>query len=260
MKRSKRFLSLVMLTALGAFALAGCGGASDDTAAETSAAAEETTKDTARDDGLLIGEVNLVSEDSLKLEIYESEEKTTSAVDVDASKLSATGKYETVTLAADVVVERIEDGVTQTVTPDAITVGDMVVISEDEGQHVYIILSADLASESTGSAASGTEAAVESGTTTGTDTTDSVSENTGTVTDENGTAGSTGSENAGNTTTPGTTGGSTGSLTGGESTSEGTGSTSGTTGGSTGSESGSGGTTTGGSTTSSGNENVGTVE
>lgn len=250
MKRSKKLLSLVMMTALGAFALAGCGGASDDTAAETSAAAEETTKDTARDDGFLIGEVNLVSEDSLKLEIYESEEKTTSAVDVDASKLSATGKYETVTLAADVVVERIEDGVTQTVTPDAITVGDMVVISEDEGQHVYIILSADLASESTGSAASGT--------TTDTDTTDSVSENTGSVTEE-GTV-STGSENTGSTTTPGTTGGSTGSLTGGESAGEGTGSTTGTSGGSTGSESGSGGTTTGGSTTSSGNENVGTVE
>lgn len=258
MKRSKKLLSLVMMTALGAFALAGCGGASDDTAAETSAAAEETTKDTARDDGFLIGEVNLVSEDSLKLEIYESEEKTTSAVDVDASKLSATGKYETVTLAADVVVERIEDGVTQTVTPDAITVGDMVVISEDEGQHVYIILSADLASESTGSAASGTEAAVESGTTTDTDTTDSVSENTGSVTEE-GTV-STGSENTGSTTTPGITGGSTGSLTGGESAGEGTGSTTGTSGGSTGSESGSGGTTTGGSTTSSGNENVGTVE
>lgn len=254
MKRSKRFLSLVMLTALGAFALAGCGGASDDTAVETSAAAEETTKDTARDDGLLIGEVNLVSEDSLKLEIYESEEKTTSAVDVDASKLSATGKYETVTLAADVVVERIEDGVTQTVTPDAITVGDMVVISEDEGQHVYIILSSDFTTESTESAASGTEAAVESGTTTGTETTDSVSENTGSVTDENG---STGSENAGS---GGVTSGEGSNVTGGG-TSEGTGSTSGTTGGSsTGSESGSGGTTTGGSTTSSGNENVGTVE
>ena len=246
MKRSKRFLSLVMLTALGAFALAGCGGASDDTAAETSAAAEETTKDTARDDGLLIGEVNLVSEDSLKLEIYESEEKTTSAVDVDASKLSATGKYETVTLAADVVVERIENGVTQTVTPDAITVGDMVVISEDEGQHVYIILSSDFTTESTESAASGT--------TTGTETTDSVSEYTGSVTVENG---STGSENAGS---GGVTSGEGSNVTGGG-TSEGTGSTSGTTGGSsTGSESGSGGTTTGGSTTSSGNENVGTVE
>lgn len=256
MKRSKKLLSLVMMTALGAFALAGCGGASDDTAAETSAAAEETTKDTARDDGFLIGEVNLVSEDSLKLEIYESEEKTTSAVDVDASKLSATGKYETVTLAADVVVERIEDGVTQTVTPDAITVGDMVVISEDEGQHVYIILSSDFTTESAESAASGTEAAVESGTTTGTDTTDSVSENTDSVTDENGTAGSTGSENAGS---GGVTSGEGSNVTGGG-TSEGTGSTTGTTGGSTGSESGSGGTTTGGSTTSSGNENVGTVE
>lgn len=243
-----------MLTALGAFALAGCGGASDDTAVETSAAAEETTKDTARDDGFLIGEVNLVSEDSLKLEIYESEEKTTSAVDVDASKLSATGKYETVTLAADVVVERIEDGVTQTVTPDAITVGDMVVISEDEGQHVYIILSSDFTTESTGGAANGTEAAVESGTTPGTETTDSVSENTGSVTDENG---STGSENAGS---GGVTSGEGSNVTGGGA-SEGTGSTSGTTGGSsTGSESGSGGTTNGGSTTSSGNENVGTVE
>lgn len=213
MKRTKRFLSLLMVAALGMFALAGCG--SDDTASDTAgaSAASESSADSENNSDLLIGEVNQVTEDELALEIYESEKAADTAEDVDPEKLSATGKHETIALDDDVVVEYLEDGVTQTTSASAIDVGDMLVITEDEGQHIYIIRSANFVSTDEGSA-SGAATVPDESSTTDTEEEDSTSENTGSVPPDNGSTtgegGGTASEGNGGTSTggSGSTGGS----------------------------------------------------
>ena len=201
-----------MVAALGMFALAGCG--SDDTASDTAgaSAASESSADSENNSDLLIGEVNQVTEDELELEIYESEKAADTAEDVDPEKLSATGKHETIALDDDVVVEYLEDGVTQTTSASAIDVGDMLVITEDDGQHIYIIRSANFVSTDEGSASGAATVPDESSTTDTEEEEDSTSEYTGSVPPDNGSTtgegGGTAGEGNGGTSTGGSTGGS----------------------------------------------------
>lgn len=152
MKKRKTILAALMVAALGLFLLAGCGNSdtSSDTTTQTSSSDETTstqTNDESDDSTLTIGEITTVGENSLTLSLYESEDDVTAATEIEPGTLKATGDSDTINIEEDATVERIVNGVTQTTTTDDLAVGDMVAISDDDGQ-LIVILDADSVADS----------------------------------------------------------------------------------------------------------------
>ena len=152
MKKRKTILAALMVAALGLFLLAGCGNSdtSSDNTTQTSSSDETTstqTNDESDDSTLTIGEITPVGENSLTLSLYESEDDVTAATKIEPGTLKATGDSDTINIEEDATVERIVNGVTQTTTTDDLAVGDMVAISDDDGQ-LIVILDADSVADS----------------------------------------------------------------------------------------------------------------
>lgn len=182
MKRQKKFLPLLMITLLAVFAFAGCSS-SDDSATTTSDSASSTTESATDEDDtdtdtsanestIMIGQITSLDATSLTLDLYESNSDVSTVSDIDTADLEETGNAETVAIQDDVVVRSLSNGVTQTAAVDNLAVGDMVAITDDDGQ-IITILEADTgaaASGTTTDSTSGTDAAADdSASTTGTD-------------------------------------------------------------------------------------------
>lgn len=183
MKRQKKFLPLLMMTLLAVFAFAGCSS-SDDSATSTSDSASSTTESATDEDDtdtdtsanestIMIGQITSLDATSLTLDLYESNSDVSTVSDIDTADLEETGNAETVAIQDDVVVRSLSNGVTQTAAVDNLAVGDMVAITDDDGQ-IITILEADTgaaaASGTTTDSTSGTDAAADdSASTTGTD-------------------------------------------------------------------------------------------
>lgn len=187
MNKRKKFLPLMMIALVSVFALAGCGSTSDtNTDTDTSSASaesslDEETGDSGVDEQLLtIGMITNVDESSITLDLYEALDDVSDVADIDTASLSETGESKTITLQDDVVVNSRVNGLTQTADTTSLAVGDLVAVSDEDGQEI-IILETDATTDTT----TGSD-----NTTTGTGDT-SASENTTTGTSDT----STGSEN-----------------------------------------------------------------
>lgn len=142
MNKHRKLLSLTMLTALAIFTLVGCGSNNADTttgssATDTSASSENAKA--AKETSLTIGRITAIDGDRVALECYTSEEKIFAATDIDPDTLSATGETATVTLEEDARVETVDNGVIKTSTTDALTVDDLIAVSDEKGQTIYIL-------------------------------------------------------------------------------------------------------------------------
>ena len=185
MKKRKMFLVLSMVSALCLFTLAGCGNSdtNNDTTTPTSTSDESQTTNTNdennADSSLTIGEITTVGEDSMTLSLYESADKVTAATEIDPATLTATGDSDTITIEKDATVERIVNGVTQTTAVDDLSVGDMVAISDDNGQLIVILDTSD--TTGTDNDANTSDAATDDTTTDTTTDTNTDSDNTAAV-------------------------------------------------------------------------------
>ena len=141
--KKKKIIALLMLALVTVFALAGCGSSSDDSSSTTtsvSAESETTTSTSEQDSDILIGEITAIDDSDITLALYESDTTVTTVTDIDTSELSASGESETIAIQDDVTVERISDGVTQTASVESLAVGDMIAVSNDDGQLIVELL------------------------------------------------------------------------------------------------------------------------
>lgn len=142
---------MIMLVAV--FAFAGCSSSSDESSStDTSASSESentTSTSTDEDSSIMIGEITAINDGEMTLSLYDSDSTVTDVTDIDTSELTASGESETVDIQEDAKVERISDGVTQTAAVDSLAVGDMVAISDEDGQLIAILDMDDTTSDST---------------------------------------------------------------------------------------------------------------
>lgn len=159
---------MLMIALVAVFAFAGCSSSSGKAQNTASSAKQETksesksekstsSKETAS--ALMIGKITNINGKELTLDLYKSDKDVTEVKDIDAAALTDTGEGETVALQDDVVVESQSNGVTQTAAADNLAVGDMVAISNDDGQRITILEADDSASASEASPSESTDTA-----------------------------------------------------------------------------------------------------
>ena len=167
MKTSRKIVAMLMIALVAVFAFAGCSSSSGKAQNTASSAKQETksesksekstsSKETAS--ALMIGKITNINGKELTLDLYKSDKDVTEVKDI-AAALTDTGEGETVALQDDVVVESQSNGVTQTAAADNLAVGDMVAISNDDGQRITILEADDSASASEASPSESTDTA-----------------------------------------------------------------------------------------------------
>ena len=156
MNNRRKLLSLVMMSVLTVFTLAGCGSSNADattgsSSTSTSGESQTDSENTAQTEetSVTIGEITAIDGENLTLDLYESTDNVTVATDIDVNTLTATGETTSLSLGEDASVEIVSNGIVETSTADALAVGDMIAISDEDGQAVYILSSGDTNTGST---------------------------------------------------------------------------------------------------------------
>lgn len=182
--KKKKIISLLMIMLVAVFAFAGCSSSSDESSStDTSASSESentTSTSTDKDSSIMIGEITAINDGEMTLSLYDSDSIETDVTDIDTSELKSSGESETVDIQEDAKVERISDGVTQTAAVDSLAVGDMVAISDEDGQLIAILDMDNTTSDSTtGTTSTDSDTMTDTDTSSDASTTTSSSTSTG---------------------------------------------------------------------------------
>ena len=159
MKKSKKYVALMMLAAMAMMVFAGCGNDEADSSA-TSSSAESTSAEPEADttdeeeteasdailakDAQVIGAVTLTDGETLTIDYYEAEGTSLNLLEATNSDFGKVGNTTMVTISDMSSIERVEDGALVSAEADDIHAGDMIAVIDDgDGGKKIIILDVD---------------------------------------------------------------------------------------------------------------------
>ena len=160
MKKSKKYVALLMLAAMSMLVFAGCGNdeaassasssSAEDLSAEPEAEEEAAEEETEASDAILakdaqlIGAVTLSDGETLTIDYYEAKGTSVNILDATNSDFAKVGNTTMLALSEMSGIERVEDGALVSVEATDIHAGDMIAVVEDgNGGKKIIILPLD---------------------------------------------------------------------------------------------------------------------